>query len=203
MENEKVYPFYKDKSWQEIFAPEISYIDSNDVKILLDTIFDRIGDYHKVAPASSTGKYHPTCSNGDGGLVRHIKYVVRLAFELIRATPEIEEEKDEIIAAAILHDLMKYPNNNANGKEYTDSRHPTLMSNLILETFPSSKKAKTIARLVACHQGRKEWNTDRATGIQLNPAPKELDEYVLHYADLIASRKFICPEFDENGNIIY
>lgn len=195
---------YTHKSWQEIFDQEIGSINATDVKILLDNVFDKIDVYHKEAPASSTGKYHPTCSNGKGGLVRHIKYVVALVKDLIRATPEVENESDELIAAAILHDLLKYPNASTStaAEKYTVADHPTLMANMIRTLFPSSEKAKTIARLVECHQGRKEWNTDRKTGELINRPPEKQDEYVLHYADILASRKWICPEFDVDGNIV-
>lgn len=195
---------YTHKSWQEIFEQEIGSINATDVKILLDNVFDKIDPYHKEAPASSTGKYHPTCSNGKGGLIRHIKYVVALVKELIRATPEVENESDELIAAAILHDLLKYPNASTStvAEKYTVADHPTLMANMIRTLFPSSEKAKTIARLVECHQGRKEWNTDRKTGELINRPPEKQDEYVLHYADILASRKWICPEFDVDGNIV-
>lgn len=195
---------YTHKSWQEIFEQEIGSINATDVKILLDNVFDKIDSYHKEAPASSTGKYHPTCSNGKGGLIRHIKYVVALVKELIRATPEVENESDELIAAAILHDLLKYPNASTSTvtEKYTVADHPTLMANMIRTLFPSSEKAKTIARLVECHQGRKEWNTDRKTGELINRPPEKQDEYVLHYADILASRKWICPEFDVDGNIV-
>lgn len=195
---------YTHKSWQEIFEPEIKNINATDVRILLDNVFDKIDPYHKEAPASSTGKYHPACSNGKGGLIRHIKYVVALVKELIRATPEVESESDELIAAAILHDLLKYPNASTSTavEKYTVADHPTLMANMIRTLFPSSEKAKTIARLVECHQGRKEWNTNRKTGELINRPPEKQDEYVLHYADILASRKWICPEFDIDGNII-
>jgi len=196
---------YTHKSWQEIFAQEISRINATDVKILLDNVFDKIDPYHKEAPASSTGKYHPECSNGNGGLIRHTKYVTALALELIRATPEVENESDEIVAATILHDMLKYPNASSNDtglKQYTVANHPTLMADLIRTLFPSSEKAKTIARLIECHQGRKEWNTDRTTGELINRPPEKQDEYLVHYADLLASRKWLCPEFDVDGNIV-
>jgi hypothetical protein len=191
---------YADKSWQEIFANEISLISSTEAKLILNAIFEKVQDKHKIAPASSTGKYHPGCSLGDGGLIRHIKFVTRNVMELIKATPEVENEKDELIVAAILHDLCKYPNGDAD--KYTAANHPTIMAKIIVDTCPSSEMAKTIARLVACHQGRAEWNRDKKTGELINPSPKEQDEYVLHYADLLASRPYLNPGFDETGNII-
>ena len=187
---------YEGKSWQEIFAKEIGLINKTEDKLILNAVLDHVQEYHKKAPASSSGKYHPFCSLGDGGLIRHTKFVVQNALELIRATPEIENESDEIITAAILHDLVKYPGGEGT---YTAADHPTLMAKLILDTCPSSEIAKTISRLVGAHQGK--WNTDRKGNI-INAKPEKQDEYVLHYADLLASRTYISPDFDENGEII-
>ena len=58
-------------------------------------------------PASSSGKYHPEQSRGEGGLVRHILgtlYFAREWFEVYSAT---QVEKDVVIAALILHDIGK------------------------------------------------------------------------------------------------
>ena len=191
---------YADKSWSEIFENEIKNISSTEAKLILSAILEKVKDKHKVAPASSTGKYHPACSLGDGGLIRHTKFVVQNVIELIRATPEVESESDELIVAAILHDLCKYPNGDED--KYTAANHPTIMAKLIVDTCPSSEMAKNIARLVACHQGRPEWNRDRKTGEQINPSPSKQDEYILHYADYFASRPFLCPGFNDTGNII-
>lgn len=188
---------YADKPWQEIFAKEISEIDNTEVKIILNAIFEKVQDKHKTAAASSTGKYHPGVSLGDGGLVRHTKFVAQNVIELVRATPEYEDKKSIFIAAALLHDLCKYPNGDAD--HYTANDHPTIMAKMIEDTCPSSETAKTIARLVASHQGR--WNTNRQ-GEVINKAPVEFDEYILHYADLLASRPYLNPAFDDTGNII-
>ena len=191
---------YKDKTWEEIFAKEISEIKKTEVKIILKEVFAKVQDKHKTAPASSTGKYHPAIALGDGGLIRHTKLVALNAAELVRAVPELESERDEIVAAAILHDLCKYPNGEES--QYTSANHPTLMAKLIVETCPSSETAKTLARLVECHQGRAEWNTDRKTGELINRPPEKFDEWVLHFADLYASRPFLAVRFDDNGDII-
>ena len=40
-------------------------------------------DYFFSVSASSTGKYHPSFSLGNGGLLRHTKVVVKIAYELL------------------------------------------------------------------------------------------------------------------------
>lgn len=190
---------YENKTWQEIFDKELKLITDEDVKKILDTVFTNLTcNKCKIAPAASTAKYHPLCSLGDGGTIRHTKFVVQNIVEFIRATPSLEKEKDEMIAAAILHDLMKYPTEDT---YYSRPDHPTLMHDFILQ-YCSGKKAKTIARLVGTHQGRKEWQHDKNTGKIINKSPKKFDEWVLHYADLLASRVYMNVNFDDAGELV-
>ena len=70
-----------------------------------------VPDYFWEIGASSTGKYHPSFSQGKGGLVRHTKAVVAFANELLRMSPYCNltpDEQDAIIAACIIHDTCKY-----------------------------------------------------------------------------------------------
>ena len=68
-------------------------------------------DYFYEIPASSTGKYHPDFSLGEGGLVRHVKVAVRLAKELLDnpciGDKYTNNEKDIMIFTLILHDGLK------------------------------------------------------------------------------------------------
>jgi hypothetical protein len=73
-------------------------------------------DYFWVRPASKSG-YHPNVSDGDGGLVRHTLYACWWGTAIARAedvdslgsTPADEStpNMDAILAALILHDMMK------------------------------------------------------------------------------------------------
>ena len=175
---------YESKTFEEIFANEISKISDSSIKEIVSKVFAHVNEAHKTEPASATGKYHPLCSTGNGGLVRHTKFVVQVLVDFLRATPSLEYESDLLIAAAILHDMMKYPDG-ADSK--TNFGHPTDMANLIRKTCPNDEKADTIARLVESHQGI--WTTARY-------------EYVLHYADYVASRPYLNVFFDESGEMI-
>lgn len=190
---------YADKSWLEIFKKELSAIsDPEIVDIVTYVLINLPTDKCKTAPAASTAKYHPLCSLGDGGTIRHTKFVVQNVLEFVRATPQLEKEKDELIAAAILHDLMKYPSDET---FYSRPDHPTLMKDFILKHC-RGKKAKTIARLVYTHQGRKEWQKDKSGNIVNKKSPKKFDEWALHYADLLASRVYMNVNFDDNGELV-
>jgi HD superfamily phosphohydrolase YqeK len=66
--------------------------------------------YFWTVPASTSGKYHPPCSRGPGGLVHHTRLVVYFVRELARGLG-LEAWMDELTAAAILHDMYKNGDN--------------------------------------------------------------------------------------------
>ena len=65
----------------DYFKTEIGYIKNleyvEDFKILIGLL----PDYFFRVAASSTGKYHPAFSLGEGGLLRHTKAAVRIAYK--------------------------------------------------------------------------------------------------------------------------
>ena len=67
----------------EVFRKELDYIKDDRIRSSCEIILDMLPDYFYEIPASSTGKYHPDFSLGDGGLVRHVKVAVRIAKELL------------------------------------------------------------------------------------------------------------------------
>ena len=184
---------YKNKSLKELLAFEIAQIDDIDIRDFVNETLEVVEPCHAWKPASSTGKYHPKFASGEGGLIRHIKVVTRNIIEFIRATPAVENEKDELIAAAILHDMWKYPKDRDH--EFTAFDHPALGGD-----YCKSHGQETIGRLIAAHQGI--WVTSKVLPGHVNEAPKKFDEWLLHYADLLASRPYYSCNFDENGELI-
>ena len=71
------------KSKIDCFKTEINYIKTLDLVDDFKILIDLIPDYFFEVAASSTGKYHPKFSLGDGGLLRHTKAAVRIAYELL------------------------------------------------------------------------------------------------------------------------
>ena len=63
---------------KEYFNIELSRINDDKVKQSTEIILDLLPDYFYTMPASTSGKYHPHFSLGDGGLVRHIKVACRI-----------------------------------------------------------------------------------------------------------------------------
>ena len=81
-----------------IFEKELKYIKNESYRNDTMYLIDCLPDYFFEVAAASTGKYHPKYAQGEGGLVRHTKSAVRIAYELLE-DPAIgnkytEDEKD-------------------------------------------------------------------------------------------------------------
>ena len=184
---------YTNKTLNELLSYEVAQIDDFDIREFVKKTLDEVDPIHRIKPASSTGKYHPKYAAGEGGLIRHIKVTVRNVIELIRATPAVESEKDELIAAAILHDMWKYPE--GRDHEFTAFDHPALGGQ-----WCKDHGFDTIGRLIAAHQGI--WTTSRQMPGFENEQPRKFDEWILHFSDLMASRAYLACDFDEQGDIV-
>ena len=95
----------------DVFNKELSYIKSDRLRESVKVLLNMLPDYFYEIAASSTGKYHPAFSLGDGGLVRHTKVAVRIANELFNDaslfTSYTDDEKDLLIMSLLLHDGLK------------------------------------------------------------------------------------------------
>ena len=94
-----------------MFQREINYIKTERYRENIKKLISCLPDYFFEIPASSTGKYHPNYALGEGGLVRHTKVAVRIAYELLNdesiGYQFKAEEKDMILMSLILHDGLK------------------------------------------------------------------------------------------------
>lgn len=169
----------------ELFNRELSYISDEKVKDLAKKILEKADDYFFHEPASSTGKYHPSFSLGEGGLVRHTKAVTYFLNELVRAelvAKSIDRHTaDLLIVCAIAHDIKKYGDGSG---VHTVSNHPELgakfAGNLAYkEGFPK-EDYEFIHKTIFCHMG--PWS---------EPKPESMTDRMLFYADYVASRKEI------------
>ena len=89
---------------------ELNLIQNEQLKTLAQRLVIQLPDYFFEVAASSTGKYHPSYSLGQGGLLRHTKAAVRIAAELLRLEmySSLKPAQDYIIIALILHDGWKH-----------------------------------------------------------------------------------------------
>lgn len=163
-----------------MFKSELELIKDEKLRNFCIRILEELPDYFFVAPASSSGKYHPKFALGEGGLVRHTKMVVRIAQQLY----SLSEYQgwginfDNVAAACILHDGLKY----GFGREplHTDPMHPINMSQFIMKGSGISWfRKKVISEMVKRHMG--QWGKHK---------PITKGQKLVHLADYIASRKF-------------
>lgn len=189
---------------ENVFETEISYIKNENYQEDAKYLVNNLPDYFFQIPASSTGKYHPEYASGEGGLARHTKAAVRMAFELL-SNPLIggkytKVEKDLMILALILHDGMK------SGREkskWTKVDHPLIISNYIKDNVDNLKMEdediEFICNVISSHMG--SWNKD-FNGNEVLPVPSNKYQNFVHMCDYLASKKFINIMFDSNNNII-
>ena len=188
----------------EKFEKELQYIKNKVFKADICYLIDGLPDYFFEVPASSTGKYHPKYATGEGGLLRHTKAAVRIAYELL-SDPLIgdkytEDEKELMLMSLMIHDGLK---SGMEKSKYTKVEHPLLVVNYIKENKPnlgmSDDNIKFMCKVIASHMG--VWNKD-FDGNEVLPIPKDKYQNFVHMCDYLASRKVILLEFDENNNII-
>ena len=184
----------------EIFNKELNYINDNRLKENAIIILNELPDYFYEIPASSTGKYHPKYTLGEGGLIRHVKGAVDIANNLFDIYKFDSHTKDIIIISLLIHDGLKH---GFNYDKYTKFEHPILigelLSNIKDKLTLSDDEIKEITDNVASHMGR--FNTSNYSDTIL-PLPKTVTEKFVHMCDFLASRKEILFEFDDTNNII-
>ena len=171
--------------WEQLFRTELLLISDMSLRAkVLDILNMYVDERHVHEGASSTGKYHPEFSQGEGGLIRHTKAVVFILKELCNTRPDMCT--NNLIAAAILHDMKKYVGNDI----YTKHEHPALMAAVCMD-----EGLVTIAHLIESHMG--QWTANKRSPIVL-PMPITEDAWLLHYADYLASRKWLNLNFMNN-----
>ena len=63
---------------EELMYGCLRTIENDDLRILAEEMIKTIPEYWYHVGASSTGKYHPKYSLGEGGLMRHTVALVRI-----------------------------------------------------------------------------------------------------------------------------
>lgn len=199
----------------ELFTKEIEYISNETLRKIVIDVLDNSPECIQIIPASSSGRYHPTYSLGEGGLMRHIKAAVGIAHSMIETEifknialgvgaddyETIVIYKDIAYASLILHDCMKPDNTPKHGTQFA---HPLLAAKIFKNiaakyiTNENINYMRTIVPLIhnciASHMG--EWNAaPYAKGIVL-PKPKLGIEVFVHMCDYLANRKFLLFDFE-------
>lgn len=185
----------------DYFKTEIRYIKNSEYIDDFKKLIELLPDYFFKVAASSTGKYHPAFSLGDGGLLRHTKAAVRIAYELLNdpciGDKYTSREKDLFLIALTMHDGVKH---GIPEEKYTRADHPLLASNLIKEHRKELKMSDDdvsfLCSVIESHMG--PWNTHPYTKEEILPKPKDKYQNFVHMCDYLASRKFLDIKFENN-----
>lgn len=168
----------------EYFAQELAWIGNKAMRQFATEYVDLFPPYFEYKPASSTGKYHPTWGNGEGGLRRHTRAVMFWVHELADTYELTALEHDALLVAAVAHDAVKY---GLPEKKFTDPCHDAVGA-MFFSRFAKGKDLphyKDIYLAIAEHMG--QWGH--------YPTRRHFPEdfsrlsQLLHVADMCGSRK--------------
>jgi len=193
---------------KELFNPILDTFENEDLRGFAEKCIDTIPAYWYSVPASSTGKYHPKYSLGDGGLARHTLAVVRILNHMLSVdcvkNQYTSRERDLLRIAAIMHDSRKSGTQEEFEKsKWTKFNHPLLASDEIAKVWNKNRdgaisieEAKLIRNAIQSHMG--QWNTDKRSPDVTLPTPQDKYQIIIHLADYLASRKDIEVLFDKH-----
>lgn len=175
--------------------------ENDDIKEFAMFLIDDLPDYIWSVGASSTGKYHPAYSLGEGGLMRHQIAVVRFLnffFELEQYNNKLtSREMDLMRLAGLIHDGRKSGSQEDYEKsKYTKFNHPLLMADVIRSydgKYLNHDEIELVADIISRHMG--QWCTDKKSSEEL-PKPNNKYSRMVHLADYLASRKCLTMDFE-------
>lgn len=166
-------------------------------------LLDHLPESFWLAPASSSGKYHPPDERGPGGTALHTARVIRLALEMAEIENLDDESRSILGVAALLHDAYKGGDGDT-PREHTWSLHQVAPRFLlkkpmqeatyggelrVADNYPPEvyeQILESIFRAIEAHEGR--WS--KLTVAQ-NPSYAGAVGRILHYADYVASRDYV------------
>lgn len=186
---------------KKLVEPILSTIKNEDIRKFTEVLLDGIPDYIWHVGASSTGKYHPAYSLGEGGLMRHQIAVVRFLnffFELEQYNAKFtDREMDLMRVAGLVHDGRKSgEQDDYLRSKFTKFDHPIQMANVVRSydrRYLNHDEIEFIATCISSHMG--QWSTDRKSSVVL-PKPTNIYQEFIHLADYLASRKDLTMAFD-------
>lgn len=165
-------------SWDSLYNQELQLLQNKEKQEkTLSLLSSSVSEKMKSIPASSTGKYHPTFAQGEGGLIKHSKAVAQTAYGLAGML-NVPGDKDRFVVAGLMHDMWKLgPEGNS---QFTDPKHGALAADFLTRAGMSEE-----ADLAGPHMG------NFFKGSYKN-APKisNFDQRLLNNADWLMSRTY-------------
>lgn len=185
----------------KLVQPALDTFENEDIKEFAIALLNNIPDYIWHVGASSTGKYHPAYSLGEGGLMRHQIAVVRFLnffFALEQYNTKLtSRERDLMRLAGLVHDARKSGSQEDYEKsKYTKFNHPVLMADAVRGfdgQYLSHDEIEIVANTISKHMG--QWCTDKKSSFEL-PKPNDKYSRLVHLADYLASRKDLTMDFE-------
>jgi len=176
----------------DVFSYEINLIKEEPLREFAKKAISIVPEYISSIPASSTGKYHPAFSLGEGGLVNHIKAVTRLGYELFEIQPYGEfskHQQDLVLIALLLHDGWK---SGLEHSQYSVAEHPLIASQELKKNFYdtdsiSNEDLNFICEAIETHMGK--WVNDYKSGQKVLEPPRNPVQRFVHLCDYTVSRK--------------
>jgi hypothetical protein len=180
-----------------LFKSELELIGKDSIREFTKACIKAAPDYvFTDCPSSSTGKYHPIEELGPDGTVLHTKKVFALAYELSRGL-DCENHRDEVCAAALLHDLAKQGLTRCGT---TIKEHPQIMAKIVFDVYDKEFKDKldkssamSIYSGVFFHYG--PW-TD--SSVKKPITQYSLEELTVYLADYVSSKRFVHIDYKRN-----
>lgn len=173
---------------QEIFETELKLIGDTRIREFAKLCIATAPDYvFTDCPASTTGKHHPLNELSWDGTIIHTKKVFNLAYALSRGLG-IENNRDSILCACIVHDLVK---KGWNGGQWTQKNHPQLGAELVAKIqeetqLLTDEEYRIIHDSVFYHYG--PWTTKAVSKPMTDYTLEELCVYI---SDYVASKRFL------------
>lgn len=198
---------------ETVFATELNFLRNQDIRnLVIDCMTRFAAEYFWSCPASTSGKYHPKISLGEGGLIRHTKLAVWMGKELSKAYDLIPLDRDIVIASLLLHDIIK------NGKELDSggfaktpnatAMHGIWLAQILQEEsleWPEERSMMPIDAIISAIAGHMGIWTDKEYSQSMPLNQFSQTSIIVHLADYIASRKIpaeidrICSEVNPNA----
>lgn len=194
------------------FKAELETIKYQPLRIFTAWCLEQLPEYFYEVAASSSGKYHPGYTQGEGGLVRHTQAAVRIANELL-INESIQNfsdiDKDIIRTALLLHDGVKH---GVDGSAHTVASHPLEVVRYLEDRYFEVDEESLpdevieimevdiwyqITECIKSHMG--QWNTDYKSGEEILPKPETDMQRFVHLCDYLASRKMLEVNFKVEG----
>jgi len=184
---------------KNVLEKEINLIHDEVIREWTKNTLQNAPDYFFIAAASSTGKYHPVCTNKEGGLIVHVKRAVYIANRLCEGWGIFLSDRDIVLSATILHDIAKTPSHDSRYTYADFENHPINAEKYFaplnvsggLEITLALSRQEQINNCIKYHMGR--WTPK---SIQKEIKDYTLQELCVYTADYTATTKDLVTPVD-------